>query len=245
MGISRRRDAGPDENLVGWRGRARDADGQPQWQDVPEAARYSRRRSDREPAAPAYEFGPYDVKQAPDDGVSRLDLGALRVPVLPGIEVQLQANANGEMHQVVLGHASGRLRLGAYAAPRSEGVWDEIRAQLRAALAKGGAEPVEVPGDYGPELRAQVPEPSGPVNVRHVGIDGPRWFVHAMFIGDAASGGVLDEVLRGLIVDRGDEARPVREPLPLRLPPQLAAQLAAQAPPRGNAEPGAPFGRRE
>ncbi len=33
-------------------------------------------------------------------------------------------------------------------------------------------------------------------------------------------------MLRGLIVDRGIEARPVSEALPLRLPPDAATQLA-------------------
>jgi hypothetical protein len=33
-------------------------------------------------------------------------------------------------------------------------------------------------------------------------------------------------VLRGVVVDRGTEARPVSEALPLRLPPEAAAQLA-------------------
>jgi hypothetical protein len=31
--------------------------------------------------------------------------------------------------------------------------------------------------------------------------------------------------MRGLVVDRGTEARPVSELLPLRLPPEAAAQL--------------------
>ena len=36
-------------------------------------------------------------------------------------------------------------------------------------------------------------------------------------------------MLRDLIVDRGTEARPVKELVPLRLPPALAAQLAEAA----------------
>ena len=36
----------------------------------------------------------------------------------------------------------------------------------------------------------------------------------------------LRDVLRGVVVDRGTEARPVSEALPLRLPPEAAAQLA-------------------
>jgi hypothetical protein len=74
-----------------------------------------------------------------------------------------------------------------------------------------------------------VREGSSQADVRHVGIDGPRWFVHAVYVGAAATdperAGPLRDVLRGLVVDRGVEARPVSEPLPLHLPPDALASL--------------------
>ncbi|HEX6871606.1 MAG TPA: DUF3710 domain-containing protein, partial [Micromonosporaceae bacterium] len=36
---------------------------------------------------PRPEFGPYDLSQAPPDGQERLDLGALRIPAIPGVEI--------------------------------------------------------------------------------------------------------------------------------------------------------------
>jgi hypothetical protein len=183
--------------------------------------------------APPPEFGPYDVSQAPDDGVQRLDLGALRIPAVAGVEVRLDAGSDGQVQQVQLAHGASRLQLGVYAAPRTEGIWDEVRAQLRGQLHGGGGRPQETEGEYGPELRGRVREGSNQTDVRHVGIDGPRWFVHAVFIGAAASdpqrAGPLRDVLRGLVVDRGAEARPVSEPLPLRLPPEATAGLDGQA----------------
>jgi hypothetical protein len=173
------------------------------------------------------EFGPYDVSQAPDDGLQRLDLGALRIPAVAGVEVRLDAASDGQVQQVQLAHGASRLQLGVYAAPRSEGIWDEVRAQLRGQLHGGGGKPQETEGEYGPELRGRVRDGSSQTDVRHVGIDGPRWFVHAVFVGAAASdperAGPLRDVLRGLVVDRGIEARPVSEPLPLRLPPEATA----------------------
>jgi hypothetical protein len=180
------------------------------------------------------EYGPYDASQAPDDGVQRLDLGALRIPAVAGVEVRLDAGSDGQVQQVQLAHGASRLQLGVYAAPRSEGIWDEVRAQLRGQLHGGGGKPQETEGEYGPELRGRVREGSSQADVRHVGIDGPRWFVHAVFVGAAASdperAGPLREVLRGLVVDRGIEARPVSEPLPLRLPPEATAGLDGQEP---------------
>jgi hypothetical protein len=87
-----------------------------------------------------------------------------------------------------------------------------------------------VDGEYGPELQARFDGGQGMVEVRHIGIDGPRWFVHGVYFGAAAvdpdQAGPLQEALRGLVVERGSEARPVKELLPLRLPAEAAAQLA-------------------
>ena len=70
--------------------------------------------------------------------------------------------------------------------------------------------------------------PDGPTNLRFVGIDGPRWMVRGVFQGpvalDPVIAGPLAECLDGLVVDRGQEAKPVREPLPLRLPREIADQ---------------------
>ena len=176
------------------------------------------------------EFGPYDASQAPEDGLGRLDLGALRIPTVEGVDIQLETAPGGEIQRVQLAHGGSRLQLGAFAAPRTEGIWDEIRAELRTALVGSGAKLAEVDGEYGPELQARFDGGQGMVEVRHIGIDGPRWFVHGVYVGAAAvdpdQAGPLQEALRGLVVDRGSEARPVKELLPMRLPAEAAAQLA-------------------
>lgn len=179
------------------------------------------------------DFGPYDIAVAPDDGLPRVDLGALKVPNLPDTSIGIEAAPNGQIIRVQLENAGSRLQLAAFAAPRTEGIWDEVREEIRAALLAGGAKVVDVEGDYGPELAARVtPQPGAPaLDVRHVGIDGPRWFVHAVFVGPAATKpdqSPLLTALRGLVVERDREARPVKEALPLRLPAEAAEQLAAQ-----------------
>jgi hypothetical protein len=181
------------------------------------------------------EFGPYDSAVAPDDGVPRIDFGSLRVPNLPDTPVQLEAAPTGQIVRVHLEHKGSRLQLAAYAAPRTEGIWDEVREEIRTALLRSGAKVVEVESDYGPALAARQGGTGGApvIESRHLGIDGPRWFVHAVFVGPAANdpsaAPPLWEALRGLVVFRGKEARPVKELLPLRLPPELAARLAEMA----------------
>lgn len=125
-------------------------------------------------------------------------------------------------------HGDNALQLGVFAAPRSEGIWDEVREEIRQSLIGDGATAQEAQGEYGVELHARVRTPDGPTDLRFVGIDGPRWMVRGVYQGavatDPAAAGPLATCLDGLVVDRGQEAKPVREPLPLRLPQEMAEQ---------------------
>ncbi|OLE25120.1 MAG: hypothetical protein AUG44_16955 [Actinobacteria bacterium 13_1_20CM_3_71_11] len=196
--------------------------------------------------------GPYDVTEAPDDGVERLDLGALRIPVMPDVEIRVQAGEDGTVQQVVLVHGDNAVQLGVFAAPRSEGIWEETRAEIKSSLFDDGVAAEEVPGEYGTELRARVRTPEGLSDLRFVGIDGPRWLVRAIYQGkvavDPAVAAPLVDCLRNVIVDRGKEAMPVREALPLRLPREAVEHVQAQqeaaattpVPPANGTAPGAP-----
>ncbi|MFD0822739.1 DUF3710 domain-containing protein, partial [Micromonospora zhanjiangensis] len=132
------------------------------------------------------ERGPYDISAAPD-GVQRLDLGSLHIPAVDGVEVRVQADPDGTIQQVVLVHGENALQLGAFAAPRTEGIWGEVRDEIRASLVEQGATARETDGDYGTELWARVNTPDGPADLRFVGVDGPRWMVRALYQGRAAT----------------------------------------------------------
>ena len=184
---------------------------------------------------PAPDRGPYDQRHAPE-GVQRLDLGSLQIPAVEGVEVRVQANPEGGVEQIVLVDGESALQLGVFAAPRSEGIWDEVRTEIAEAMKADGVAPRETDGPYGVELLARVNTPEGPADVRFVGVDGPRWMVRALYQGAAAADpsreGALGVVLAGLVVVRDQEARPVREALPLRLPKEMTeqAQEAAEEP---------------
>lgn len=175
--------------------------------------------------------GPYDISEAPQ--APRLDLGSLLLPAVDDVEIRVQAGDNGVIQQVALVNGDNALQLAAFAAPRSDGIWDEVRAEIRKSLFDDGVGAEEVPGRWGVELRARLRTPEGLSDLRFVGIDGPRWMVRAVFQGPAAvdpeKAGPLTQCLTGLAVRRDDEARPVREPLPLRLPEQMAQEQAAAA----------------
>ncbi len=177
------------------------------------------------------DIGPYDLSEAPD-GLELIDLGSLKIPVVEDVEVRVQAAPDGTVQQVLLVHKDSVLQLAVFAAPRTEDVWDEARADIRSSLFSEGVGVDEEPGEYGPELRARMRTPEGLKDLRFIGVDGPRWMVRAIYQGPAAidpatAAGPLADCLHNLVVDRGREAMPALEALPLRLPKEFAEQQAA------------------
>lgn len=173
--------------------------------------------------------GPYDELDAPEDDQERLDLGALRVPVVPGVEVRVDVNPDGQVVAATMSHRGSDAQIGVFAAPRTAGIWGEIRKEIRASITSQGGTAQEVKGRFGTELTGQVPvQGGGYQSVRFVGVDGPRWFVRALFSGpaatDSARAAQLEDVLRDVVVVRGSLPLPVRDPLPLTLPKEVAEQ---------------------
>lgn len=172
--------------------------------------------------------GPYDEADAPEDELERLDLGALRIPVVTGVEVRVDVGADGQVVAATLSYAGSEAQLGAFAAPRTAGIWDEIRAEIRGSISSQGGTATEADGRFGTELTGRVPVQGGFQGVRFVGVDGPRWFLRGLFTGpaatDPAKAAVLEDAVRNIVVVRGSLPLPVRDPLPLVLPKDVAEQ---------------------
>ncbi|SET26300.1 DUF3710 domain-containing protein [Geodermatophilus poikilotrophus] len=203
--------------------------------------------------------GPWDAADAPDDGTARIDLGSLRLPAVPGTELRVDVNAQQKVVGATLRYGDSLLQVAVFAAPRAGGIWDDVRADLARSASGQGGSLREVDGPFGPELAGSVrvnppaqPGQPAPAPVRRparfVGVDGPRWFLRGMISGPAAerpeAAAALEQAFRQIVVVRGTAPMPVREPLPLTLPPQAAAQLAAQQAvrPPGSPPPAAPGG---
>jgi hypothetical protein len=188
--------------------------------------------------------GPWDVTDAPDDGVPRIDLGSIRLPALPGTDLRVELNPQPKVIGATLRSGDSLLQVSAFAAPRAGGIWDGVREDLARSASGQGGSLREVEGPFGPELAGTIvaappaqpgqATPPQPVRraARFLGVDGPRWFLRGLITGPAAespeSAAVLESAFRGIVVVRGAEPMPVREQLPLTLPPQAAAQLARQ-----------------
>jgi hypothetical protein len=184
--------------------------------------------------------GPFDRTEV--DGLGgRLDLGALWMTGIEGMELRLEVEQESQSVvgvTAVLGESAVQLQ--AFAAPRTAGIWEDIRAEIAASITSQGGTADLTSGPLGPELQARMPgqAPDGRTvfsPARFVGVDGPRWFLRAVLSGRAAidedAASALLDVVRATVVVRGDEAMAPRELLTLKLPDQgdpAAQDSAAQ-----------------
>ncbi|MCF2706311.1 DUF3710 domain-containing protein [Arcanobacterium haemolyticum] len=171
-------------------------------------------------------IGPWD--EADVDGIgSRLDAGALWLPIVKDAAIQFSVDQN---RQVVLGAVyikqQTAVQLQVFAAPKSSELWDDVRAEVIETIAKQGGSSRDNEGEYGTEIRAHMPVPGnarGVQPIRYLGIDGPRWLLRVTVTGCGAVDeeiytSFVHEVLDDLVVVRGNTPHPPRELLELRVP---------------------------
>ena len=139
--------------------------------------------------------GPWDDADAPEDGLARIDLGSLRLPAMPGMDLRVELNAQQKVIAATLRAGESLLQVSVFAAPRAGGIWDGVREDLAKSASGQGGSLREVDGPFGPELAGtivataarqpgQTPPPQ-PVRrpARFLGVDGPRWFLRGMISG--------------------------------------------------------------
>ena len=174
------------------------------------------------------ENGPLDEAEA-NPVRPYIDLGGIKVLPREGLNIRLEIEeASKRVVAAGLDFADSSLQVQPFAAPRSSGLWHEIRVQIEEQIAKQGGEVVLREGSLGPELLAQIPVPasgSTPAGVRlarFVGVDGPRWFLRGVISGagavDPAVAEQMDELFRSIVVVRGNSPMPPRDLIPLKMP---------------------------
>ncbi|XVX18794.1 DUF3710 domain-containing protein [Actinomycetota bacterium] len=173
--------------------------------------------------------GPFDVSEVPGPE-GRLDLGTLWLAGVPGMELRLeidQATSQVNAANAVLGGSN--LQIQAFAAPKTMGLWDEIRGELADSVASVGGSSEVVQGPFGTELQARMPQQGHDgrtvfAPARFIGVDGPRWFLRGVLTGQAAlnseAAQPLLDIFAQTVVLRGDAAMAPRELLALTLPAQ-------------------------
>ena len=202
--------------------------------------------------------GPWDISEVDDlsgtDQAPKIDLGSLIVTGVPGSELRLQvAEENQQIVSAMLiletaveagSGAPGRtqtfssaLELGAYAAPRSGGLWAELREEISAAATAAGGTASLREGPFGVELHRFIPvtTPDGEQGYQPSRMwvaEGPRWLLRGIVYGQAAveedlESPVVTDVLsafRQVVVRRGDDAMAPGDLLPLSMPTAAGAE---------------------
>ena len=229
----RRRREDADQAKAGYSGADAAADGE-DWADDEETG------AAEVPAAGApgtgLSGGPWDADDA-FPARDRADFGSLLVPIMAMQQIELATDGQRVIWVSVKSGLS-ELRVHAFAAPRSTGLWDEVRPEIAAELASVGTTAQETGGPFGTEMFAHVPvQPGSPaagtVPMRFIGVDGPRWLLRGLIIGAAADGTEpaepFEDILSDVVVVRGDHPMPPREMLELRLPAEIQQALEEQA----------------
>jgi Protein of unknown function (DUF3710) len=175
------------------------------------------------------EAGPFDESEV-NPVRPYIDLGAIKVLPREGLNLRLEVEEQTKRIVAVgLDYADSTLQVQPFAAPRSSGLWEETREQIRQQVKQQGGRVEEREGPLGPELLAEVPVAAGGEGgsagkrlARFVGVDGPRWFLRGV-IGGAATGDVaaaaqVEDLFRSLVVVRGSSPMPPRDLIPLKMP---------------------------
>jgi Protein of unknown function (DUF3710) len=202
--------------------------------------------------------GPYDITEVDSiestEESPKIDLGSLILTAVPGSELRLQvAEESGEIVSAMLvietiveppasanqkpQTYSSALELGAYAAPRSGGLWAELRDEISRSATEAGGTASLGEGPFGVELRRLIPvtTPDGEEGYQPSRMwvaEGPRWLLRGIVYGQAAieddaESAVVADVLdafRQVIVRRGDDAMAPGDLLPLAMPTNVSRE---------------------
>jgi hypothetical protein len=166
-----------------------------------------------------------------------VDLGGVKILPREGLHLRLEIE-EGSKRVVAIGldYAGSTLQVQPFAAPRSSGLWHEIRAQIADQIGKQGGTTTLREGPFGPELVAEIPVAAGQGAegtsrlARFIGVDGPRWFLRGVIAGEGAikadAATEIEDLFRSIVVVRGSAPMPPRDLIPLRMPvaPASAAE---------------------
>ncbi|MCP2335837.1 DUF3710 domain-containing protein [Actinomadura rupiterrae] len=158
---------------------------------------------------------------------------------------------DGRPVAVLVQYNESAMQLQVFAAPKRSGIWEDVRRETAQDITENaGGQVQEVEGPFGDELLAMVPaalteevlaempdevkeqipqefieQGWAPQIIRFVGVDGPRWFLQAVVQGaaieDEEQWQVLEDVLSGVVVVRGDSPMPPRDLLELKIPQEF------------------------
>ena len=188
--------------------------------------------------------GPLELN-ADIDTSAMLDLGAVFLPNIPGLEVHLDLDPRSGIGKSVSLHLNMTIaEVQVFAAAANEDPWADMRDAIVSGLHEQKVDCSVEMGPFGTEIRAVMPTVDLDGNahvqpVRFVGIRGSRWLVRVVISGDGAlvndqsSANVrpeIDEVISKLVINRGEHPLAPGQRLALRSPSENSDELMAASP---------------
>lgn len=167
--------------------------------------------------------GPFDYSEVTEIK-PYIDFGSVLIPPVPGLTIRVEVEEPTKRPVAITFEREGtQLQVQAFAAPRSEGLWAEVRDQVRTQLDAQKASHRDFDGELGIEIHASVPGSDGATHpVRFIGVDGPRWFLRGVISGaglsEESTAVRVNDLFRSIVVRRGSDPRAPKELLPLVLP---------------------------
>lgn len=167
--------------------------------------------------------GPWDSSDlnAPTDLV---DFGSLAF--VPNPNVGVRADVEEGTQRIVaisFDFMESVLQVQAFASAKGKKLWEEVLKDISESLTSQNIQVVQSAGPHGLEIEVQLPSKTGKSQVvRMFGFNGDRWLLRGTISGAAITDLhqrlELEDVFRGLVVQRGETPFPPREILPLSLP---------------------------
>lgn len=170
--------------------------------------------------------GPYDISEVPSMR-PYVDFGSIKIAPREGLQLRLEVDERQKrVVAVTLDFEGSLLQVQAFSAPKTTGLWHQVREEIQRQFSSQGAVITEEAGPFGPELLAMTPltaeQGGGTRAVRFLAVDGPRWMLRGVITGagaeDPAARERVMEVFRDTVVVRGEQPMPPRELLPLQVP---------------------------
>jgi hypothetical protein len=161
------------------------------------------------------------------DSGGLLDFGAVKVPAVDGMQLRVEMDEQERPVALAVMLDDTVCQIQAFAAPRSESIWDDVRQEIAEGIRGGQGKARETDGPFGRELQAEVvvTDESGKSArqpARFSGIDGERWFLRGVVTGAGATepqrARAVEEIFSGVQVERGSHAAPPRDLLLLTMP---------------------------
>ena len=174
--------------------------------------------------------GPFDLVEVPTMR-PYVDFGGIKVAPREGLQLRLEVDERAKrVVAVTLDFEGSLLQVQAFSAPKTSGLWHQVRSDISAQLSSQGASVEEAQGELGPELVAVSAAPAeqggGTRTVRFIAVDGPRWMLRGVIMGLAAEDmqarAKVIELFRDMVVVRGDQPMPPSEILQLQVPAGVA-----------------------